>query len=427
MAVNIPMTSRPRIVIVGAGFAGLELAKGLKHLNSQVVLIDKNNHHTFQPLLYQVATAGLEPESIAYPIREIFRYQKNFIFRMAEVLAVTPEKNCVVTSIGEIPYDYLVISTGAKTNFFGMKDVEANALCMKTVPEAVELRNIILENFEKAVLTTSLEERSRLMTFVIVGGGPTGVELAGALGELKKVVLPHDHSELDFKMMQIHLVDMEDRLLKAMSPEASHSAEKFLSDHDVNVWLKTKVKFFDGQKVVFFDDKAIPTSNMIWTAGVTGEVLPGFSPAALASGRIKTDAFNRVCGHENIFAIGDVAAVITEKIPQGYPMLAPVAMQQARLLCQNLKKVFDRKTDLKPFVYQDLGVMATVGRHEAVADLFFGKFQGMLAWLMWAGLHLITLVGFRNRIVALVNWTWSYFRYDRGLRLIIRPSKRNKA
>jgi NADH:ubiquinone reductase (H+-translocating) len=424
MSVNIPVTSNPRIVIVGAGFAGLELAKGLKRAEVQVVLIDKHNYHTFQPLLYQVATAGLEPDSIAYPVREIFRDQKNFIFRMAEVLEVRPQSNAVLTSIGEIPYDYLVIATGSRANFFGMEDMRQRALCMKDIPDAVELRNIILEDFERAVLTSQTDERERLMSFVIIGGGPTGVELAGALGELKRVVLPHDHPELNFKMMQIHLVDMDNRLLRTMSPQASKSAEVFLGEHDVQVWLSAKVLSYDGKKVVLSSGKEIASSNVIWAAGVSGAVIPGIRPESVAGGRYKTDAFNLVEGYQNIFALGDVAQVVTEKTPRGYPMLASVAVQQAKLLVVNLKGILNgKKIPLRPFVYQDLGVMATVGRHHAVADLFFGKFQGLVAWLMWAVLHLLTLVGFRNKLVAMVSWLWSYFRYDSGLRLIIRQAK----
>jgi NADH:ubiquinone reductase (H+-translocating) len=421
MAVNIPVSSKLRIVIVGAGFAGLELAKGLKRAEAQVVLIDKHNYHTFQPLLYQVATAGLEPDSIAYPVREIFRDQKNFIFRMAQVLEVRPQKNAVLTSIGEITYDYLVIATGSQANFFGMEDMRQRALCMKDVPDAVELRNVILENFEKAVLTSASDERERFMTFVIIGGGPTGVELAGALGELKRIVLPHDHPELNFKMMQIHLIDMDNRLLRTMSPQASKSAEAFLAEHDIQIWLSAKVLSYDGQRVVLSNGKEIATGNVIWAAGVSGAVIPGIRAESIQGGRYKTDACNLVDGYQNVFALGDVAAVVTEKTPRGHPMLASVAIQQAKLLVKNFTAVLDgRKTPLRPFVYQDLGLMATVGKHHAVADLFFGKFQGLLAWLMWAVLHLLILVGFRNKLVAMVNWTWSYFRYDQSLRLIIR-------
>ena len=424
MSVNIPVTSKPRIVIVGGGFGGLELAKKLKKIEAQIILIDKNNFHTFQPLLYQVATAALEPDSIAYPLREIFKKQDNIVFRMAEVLKVRPADHCIETSIGDINYDVLVLSVGTKTNFFGLEDMERNAVRMKTVSQAMELRNMILEGFEKALLTESIEERNRLMTFVIVGGGPTGVETAGALGELKKIVLPHDYPELDFKNMHIHIIDMEERLLKTMSKEASRSTEKFLSKYDVNIWLNTKVSAYDGKTVVLSNGKNICSGNLIWAAGVTGDVIPGLNPqVVLANNRIKVNEYNQVDGYGNIYAIGDVAAMITPKTPHGHPQLAPVAIQQARVLAYNLKAKLKNKP-MQPFHYRDLGVMATVGRNNAVVDLSFIKFQGMFGWFVWLFVHLMSLVGFRNKIVAFVNWAWNYFSYDRGLRLILQPFKR---
>lgn len=420
MAVNLPVTSKPRIVIVGAGFAGIELVRALANVEAQVVLIDRNNHHVFQPLLYQVATAGLDPDAIAYPVREIFRGRTDFLFRMAEVLQVNPDSNSISTSIGDISYDYLVIATGARPNFFGLKDVQEHAMRMKTISDAVAIRNTILESFEKALLTTSVEERERLMTFVIIGGGPTGVELAGAMGELKRVVLPHDHPELDFKQMRIHLIDMEERLLRYMQPDSSQSAERFLAAHDVNVWLKARVLSYDGQSVALSNGKSLPTRNLIWAAGVAPAVLPGLRPEVLAAGRYRTDRFNRLEGYQNIFAAGDVACAASPSAPKGHPMLASVAVQQGACLGGNLSRLINNDTRLKEFVYRDLGVMATVGRHHAVAELFCGKFQGLGAWLMWSMLHLMLLVGFRNKLVAMVTWIWSYFRYDRGLRLIIK-------
>ncbi len=422
--VNIHTTSRPRVLIVGGGFAGIELAKRLAHAQVQVVLIDKNNYHTFQPLLYQVATAALEADSIAYPFREIFKKQKNFHFRMAEVLKLRPQDHCVETSIGEITYDYLVLALGSKTNYFGMQDFQKNAMVMKSVPEAMGLRTQILENFEKALLVTRLVEREGLMNIVVVGGGPTGVETAGALSELRKIVLPHDYPELDFNLMQIHVVDKEDRLLKSMSPKASRSAEDFLKKFDVNVWLNTGVVSYDGKVLVLSNGKKIISDTVIWSAGVTGELVDGINPQSIAGGRVKVDSFNRVEGHENIFALGDMAAMISPKYPRGYPMLAPVAIHQARNLARNIKFVLKKKK-LVPFVYHDLGVMATIGRNNAVVDFTFVKFQGPLAWFVWLFVHLMALVGFRNKIVALVNWAWNYFSYDRGLRLILRPINKN--
>ena len=422
MSVNIPITSRKRIVIVGGGFGGLELAKRLKGLDAQVILIDRNNYHTFQPLLYQVATAALEPDSIIYPLREIFRRQGNVLFRMTEVQSIDPQKRRVVTAIGNIDYDYLVLAVGTKTNFFGLEDVRQRAMRMKTVPQAMELRNLILESFEKALVTDDLQLRDSLMNFVIVGGGPTGVETAGALSEFKKIILPKDYSELDLHKMQIHIVDMGERLLNTMSPQASHSAENFLKTFDVNIWLKTRVLSYDGQTAVLSNGKSLQTLNLIWAAGVTGALIPGFKPQCiLPNNRLKVDAYNRLEGYENIFAIGDIAAVTSEAGGRGHPMLAPVAIQQAKNLAGNLRRLLSQSSKpLAPFRYRDLGVMATVGRNHAVVDLAFLKFDGIFGWLTWLFVHLMLLVGFRNKIVAFVNWAWSYFSYERGLRLIIR-------
>lgn len=424
ISVNIPTTSKPRIVIIGGGFAGMELAKGLRDLEAQIVLLDKNNYHTFQPLLYQVATAALEPDSIAYPFREIFKNQDNFIFRMTEVAKIRPEERCIETSIGEISYEYLVIAAGSQTNYFGMKDVEKHSLPMKSIPQAMMLRNMILENFEKALLMRNLEDRESLMNIVVVGGGPTGVEMAGSLGELKLHVLPHDYPELDFQRMQIHLIDMEARLLNAMSVEASRSAEKFLKKYNVNIWLKTRVMSYNGKYLSLSNGKQLLADSVIWAAGVTGAIIPGLAQEAFAPGnRIKVDRLNKVQGYENIFAVGDVAGMVDEKTPKGHPMLAPVAIQQAKLLAANFKRMFAKQPP-KPFTYKELGVMATVGRNHAVVDLSFVKFQGFAGWVTWLFVHLMTLVGFRNKMIAFVNWAWSYFSYDKGLRLIIRPYKR---
>jgi len=424
MPVNIPITSNPRILIVGGGFGGIELAKGLRQTDVQIVLVDKNNYHTFQPLLYQVATAALEPASIAYPFREIFKYQKNFLFRMAEVLKIKPEINSIETSIGDIDYDFLVVASGSKTNYFGLEEVQKNATPMKTIPQAIALRNLMLENFEKAVLTNNIEERECLMNIVVVGGGPTGVETAGALGELRKIVLPRDYPELDFQRMQVHVIDMDDRLLKTMSPEASLSAEKFLKKFDVNLWLNTKVTSYDGKALSLSNGRNLFSTTVIWAAGVTGALIPGLKDEAMTpSNRIKVNASNQVEGYGNIFAIGDIAAMLTEQTPKGHPMLAPVAIKQARLLAKNLERLIQKKS-MEVFVYRDFGVMATIGRNHAVVDFPFLKFQGILAWFVWLFVHLMALVGFRNKLIAFVNWAWSYFSYETGLRLIIRPFKK---
>lgn len=424
MAINIPMTNKPHVVVVGGGFAGIEFAKGLRGVEVELIMVDKNNYHTFQPLLYQVATASLEPDSIAYPLREMLRRQENFFFRLGEVLKVNPEENFIETSIGRIPYDYLVLAVGSRTNYFGMEDIRKYACPMKSVPEAMELRNLMLENFERALLTKDLETQESLMNIVVVGGGPTGIEMAGALGELRMRILPHDYPELNFSQMQIHLIDLEDRLLKSMSEEASRSAERFLKRFDINLWLKTTVTAYDGHTLSLSNGKKLLAKTVIWAAGVTGAIIPGFRPETVVANRLRVDQFNQVNGYENIFAIGDIATMVSDKNPKGHPMLAPIAIKQARLLARNFKRMF-AKEPLEAFVYRDFGVMATIGRNHAVVDLPFVKFQGFFAWFVWLFVHLMALVGFRNKLVAFVNWAWSYFTYDRGLRLIIRPH-RNK-
>ncbi|MBZ0166283.1 MAG: NAD(P)/FAD-dependent oxidoreductase [Candidatus Omnitrophica bacterium] len=422
-SVNLPVTSQPRIVIIGGGFGGLELARRLKGLDAQVVLLDKNNYHTFQPLLYQVATAALEPQSIACPFREIFRHQKNFFFRMAEVRHITLEHRHIETSIGMIDYDYLVLASGSGTNFFGLNDVAQHAVDMKSVTEAIGLRHLILENFEQALLTNDLEYRESLMNFVIVGAGPTGVELAGALGELKNYILPQDYPELDLERMQIHLVDMEDRVFKSLSKRASFLANRALKKFDVNVWLNTKVESYDGKTLKLSDGKQLHSKAVIWAAGVKGKGLPGLDPKHLVSNsRIKVDPFNRIEGHDNIFVIGDVAAMISDECPKGHPMLAPVAIQQAKNLSANFRRML-KNEELNPFRYKDYGVMATIGRNRAVVDLKWIQFNGSLAWLTWVFFHIMSLVGFRNRVVTFINWLWNYISYDRAVRLIIKPIK----
>ncbi|MGB0929552.1 MAG: NAD(P)/FAD-dependent oxidoreductase [Chitinophagales bacterium] len=424
--VPLPQTNNPRVVIIGGGFGGIELAKKLKKKSVQVVMIDRNNFHTFQPLLYQVATAGLEPDSIAYPLRKIFKRQSNFHFRMAEAQQIIPEENKLLTSIGEIRYDYLVMATGSTTNFFGLKEIEQNSMPMKSVTEALDLRSLLLQNFEKALLAKSVEEREALMNVVVVGGGPTGVETAGALGELKENVLPQDYPELDVRQMQIHLIEASKNLLNGMSEVSGKKAVKFLKKFDVQVWLNTAVKHYDGEMVYTNTEHQIPTNTLIWSAGVKGAVVEGIDETVIGRGnRILVNEFNQVKGYSNVFAVGDVAAMLTEKTPKGHPMVAPVAIQQGHLLAKNLDNLLQSKT-LKAFQYKDKGSMATVGRNRAVVEVGKFKSQGFFAWFMWMAVHLMSLVGFRNKLVTFVNWMWSYFNYDKGIRLIIRPFERKK-
>jgi NADH dehydrogenase len=415
---------KPRIVIVGGGFGGIQLARNLKKPDFEVILIDKNNYHTFQPLLYQVATAGLEPDSIAYPLREISRRYSHFNFRMAEVREVVPFENKIRTSIGEFNYDYLVLAAGSTTNYFGLKDFQKFAYPMKSIPEASQLRNLILENMEKALLARNIDQRKSLMNIVIVGGGPTGVEMAGALGELKNKILPRDYPELDFTKMHIHVVDMADRLLPAMSSQSSQSADLFLKRFEVDLSLSTKVISYDGQGLVLSNGKKILTCTVIWAAGVSAVSIPGVKAEDVAdAGRLKVNIYNQLEGYENIFVIGDMACMITQETPKGHPMLAPVAIQQAKNLAQNFYKIVMKKA-LWPFSYKNPGVMATIGRNHAVVEVRSVKLQGRLAWIIWLFVHLMALVGFRNRLIVFINWTWNYFTYDRGLRLIIKPEKR---
>lgn len=421
LSVYIPITNKPRVVIIGGGFAGIRLAKGLKDKDIQVVMLDRHNYHTFQPLLYQVATAGLEPDSIAGPLRKTVKMQTNFYFRMAKVTRVNPERKTISTIVGELHYDYLVMACGTITNFFGNKAIEELSFPIKQIPQSLDLRTHILQNFEKAVMTGEGPEMEGLMNFVIVGGGPTGVEVAGALSELRKNVLPQDYPELDFKNMKIYLVEGLDRLLNGMSEKSGKKAEKYLKHFGVDVKLGKLVESYDGKIVYFNDGSIIKSDTLIWAAGVKGNALEGISNEAIEKDRFVVDRYSRVKGYDDIFAVGDVALMVTDKYPKGHPQLAPVAIQQGKLLAKNLKNLIARK-EMKPFEYLDKGSMATVGRNKAIVDLPTGQqVSGFIAWVIWMFVHLFSIIGFRNKLVVFSNWAWSYFTYDRGIRLIIRP------
>ena len=423
---NIPKTSFPRIVIIGGGFAGISIAKGLKNKEVQVVLLDKHNYHTFQPLLYQVSTGGLEPDSIAYPIRKVIKGYNNFFFRLANVEEIRTEENTIVTNIGALEYDYLVIATGSETNYYGNREIEINSMAMKTIPQSLNLRSLILENFEQALLTDQYHERDALMNFVIVGAGPTGVELAGALAEIKKGILPKDYPDLDTRRVQIHLIQSGDRILKEMSEKASQKAEDFLEGLGVQIWKNTRVTGYDGKTVTTDTDVDFETATLVWAAGVKGVEIKGLNAKDLLVGgsRIPVDEFNKVKGHNNIFAVGDVACMQTEDTPKGHPMMAQPAMQQGKNLGENLVRLLENKP-LEPFVYRDKGSMATIGRNKAVVDMKNIRFQGVFAWFVWMFVHLFFLIGFRNRMVVFVNWVYNYVRFDREARLIIRPFNRD--
>jgi NADH dehydrogenase len=418
---NIPHRDLPRIVVIGCGFAGLKFVKNINTKHYQVVLFDKNNYHTFQPLMYQVASSGLEPDSIVYPIRKVFKHKKNFHYRMAEVHQVDTDKKMVYTSVGELDYDYLILATGAVTNFFGLENIQKYSMPMKTVVEALNLRSVVLQSFENAINADDIQERDAWMNFVIVGGGATGVELAGALAELKRYILPKDYPDLDIRRMQIHVVQGADRLLPGMSEKSSADAEQFLKKLDVNVWLNIRAEDYDGN-VVYTNKETFQAKTLIWTAGVKGASSLGIDVEKAGGNRIITNDKFQVKGFEEVFALGDVAAVLSEQQPQGYPMLASVAVQQGVHLAKNFNLLAHKK-ETKPFVYKDRGAMATVGRNLAVVDTDKLKFGGFLAWIAWMAVHLMLLVDFRSRLIVFVNWAWSYIFYDKGTRLIIRKVK----
>ena len=414
------MEQKKRIVIIGGGFGGIELAKKLKKENVEITILDKHNYHTFQPLLYQVATGGLDADSIAFPIRKIFKGQKNLKFRVTEVQKIVPEENRLESTIGEFHYDYLVIATGSTSNFFGQTEISQNAMPMKSIPEALNLRSLILQNLEAALVEKDTIKEAQLLNFVVVGGGPTGVETAGAIAELKKHILKNDYPELDLNKVNIYLIEGSPELLGAMSVQAQQKSKDFLEELGVSVLTETRVQGYDGENLSLVDGRVIGSSTVIWSAGVKGKVLDGLNTEVIVRGnRLKVNEISLVDGYQNIFAIGDVAAMITEETPNGHPGVAPAAIQQGKHLAKNIVNLLENKPTI-PFKYFDKGSMATVGRNRAVVDINKIRFQGIFAWFTWMFVHLMTLVGFRNKLVVFVNWVWSYFSYDRGTRLIIR-------
>ncbi len=420
-AAYIPETDKKRLIIVGGGFAGLKLARRMDHSSYQVILIDPHNYHQFQPLLYQVATAGLEPSSISFPLRKIFQKKPNIHFRMASLERINPDRKTIETSIGTMDYDYLVLAIGVRTNYFNIESVQHHAIPMKTVSEAIYLRNRILMNFEKALNEASHQNIDPILNFVIVGGGPTGVELAGALAEMKKYVLPRDYPELDSEHMQIHLLEASEKLLGGMSDKSARTAERYLNKLGVDVRFNAMVTDYDGETIQIKDKDSLKARTVIWAAGVSGEPIDGLPENSFSkSKRLFTDVYNRLKEFPDIFALGDLAQMETEEFPHGHPQVAQVAIQQAKLLSQNLRKMADNKM-LEPFEYKDKGSLATVGRKLAVADLPGLRFKGFTAWMLWLFVHLMQLVGIRNRFFVFVNWWWNYVLYDQSLRVLIRP------
>ena len=427
MSINIQRNQKKRVVIVGGGLGGLRLAEDLYGVGMQVVLIDKNNFHQFPPLIYQIASAGIDPSSISFPFRQIFRKRKDFYFRMAEARMVDTDKKILQTSIGKIDYDYLVLAAGATTNFFGNKNIEDWAIPMKTVPEAMGLRNALLSNLERALTCATEEERQELLNVVIVGGGATGVEIAGALSEMKRYVIPYDYPDMDSSLMHIYLIEAGDRLLAGMSPDSSKKAYDFLKSMGVDIQFGKMVTDYRDHKVIMKDGSEIPTRTFLWVSGIRANAMPGIDESHLGRGfRFKVDQYNRIPGLEGVFAIGDQCLQTTDKAyPNGHPQVAQVAIQQAKNLAKNLKKINEGQAEssLTAFKYKNLGSMATVGRHKAVVEIGKLRSQGFFAWILWLVVHLRSILGVKNKMMVLLNWLWKYVSYNDSIRMITYATK----
>lgn len=427
MSINIQRNQKKRVVIVGGGLGGLRLAEDLYGSGMQVVLIDKNNFHQFPPLIYQIASAGIDPSSISFPFRQIFRKRKDFYFRMAEARMVDSEKKILQTSIGKIDYDYLVLAAGATTNFFGNKNIEEWAIPMKTVPEAMGLRNALLSNFERALTCATEEERQELLNVVIVGGGATGVEIAGALAEMRRYVIPYDYPDMDSSLMQIYLIEAGDRLLAGLSQESSQKAYEFLKSMGVDIQFGKMVTDYRDHKVVMKDGTEIPTRTFLWVSGIRANAMPGIDESHMGRGfRFKVDEFNRIQGVEDVFVIGDQCLQTSDAAyPNGHPQVAQVAIQQAKNLAKNLKLIVKGadSSELTAFHYKNLGSMATIGRNKAVVEI--GKFrsQGFFAWVLWLVVHLRSILGVKNKMMVLLNWLWKYVSYNDSIRMITYATK----
>ena len=427
MSINIQRNQKKRVVIVGGGLGGLRLAEDLYGSGMQVVLIDKNNFHQFPPLIYQIASAGIDPSSISFPFRQIFRKRKDFYFRMAEARMVDTEKKILQTSIGKIDYDYLVLAAGATTNFFGNKNIEEWAIPMKTVSEAMGLRNALLSNFERALTCATEEERQELLNVVIVGGGATGVEIAGALAEMRRYVIPYDYPDMDSSLMHIYLIEAGDRLLAGLSQESSQKAYEFLKSMGVDIQFGKMVTDYRDHKVVMKDGTEIPTRTFLWVSGIRANAMPGIDESHMGRGfRFKVDEYNRIPGLNDVFAIGDECLQTSDAAyPNGHPQVAQVAIQQAKNLAKNLKLINQGadSSELTAFHYKNLGSMATIGRNKAVVEI--GKFhsQGFFAWVLWLVVHLRSILGVKNKMMVLLNWLWKYVSYNDSIRMITYATK----
>ena len=424
----LPDNDYPIIVVIGAGFAGINFIKKLADKPVQIVLIDQNNFHQFQPLLYQVAISGLEPDAIISPVRKLFKTCINMIYRMAKVEFIDPVNNRVQTDIGYVDYDHLVIATGSSTNYYGSKNIEKHSIGLKNIHDALNIRSWMLQNLERAVDGCNVLNKEELTRFVIVGGGPAGVEMAGSLAEFKKFLLRSDYPEINPDAMKIYLVQAGDKVLPAMSAKASKHALKILKNLEVEVLLNSRVKDYDGEKLLILHEEGeqtIKTSTVIWTAGVKGNALAGIPEAALVPGnRLKVNENSQVEGLYNVYAIGDVAAMITEDNPRGHPMVAQVAIQQGKSLAKNILIKIKTGSYLNKFHYVDKGSMATIGKKDAVADLKFTFLDGRIGWVLWSIIHLVSITGFKNRFRVAFSWIMKYFSYDKANQLIVRKYER---
>ncbi|MDQ3018031.1 MAG: NAD(P)/FAD-dependent oxidoreductase [Bacteroidota bacterium] len=420
MPINLPETKQPRVVIVGAGFAGINLAQTISNDDYQIVVIDRNNFHQFQPLLYQVAMSGIEPSSIAFPLRKLLRKRKSTHIRVAELLSVNPDEKYLTTNEGRVNYDILVLATGVTTNFYGNANIEAKAYSLKSISDALLLRNVILYDLEKALTIREDDVRQSYMDIVIVGGGPTGVEMAGSLAEMRKFILPKDYPELPSGEMNIHLIEGTKELLASMSDKASEKSLQYLRKMGVEVLTEVRVTNYDGHEITLNDGRKLYSRKVIWAAGITGTVLQGLPVECYTRGnRLVVDEFNALKGVKDIYALGD-NSYMEEGNYKGHPQVAQPAIQQAKRLSKNLNGKAQGKKMIS-FHYKDLGSMATIGRNKAVADLPFAKTQGFIAWILWLVVHLKSILGVKNQIFVLFNWVWSYITLDQSLRIIVRP------
>jgi NADH dehydrogenase len=415
---------KPKVIVIGGGFAGLQFIKNLRKGLFDIMLIDRLNHHQFQPLFYQVATSQIEPSSISFPLRKIFQNRKDIIIRLAEVLSVDPENNSIITTAGSFSFDYLVIATGCKTNFFGNEMIMKNALSLKTTYEAIEIRNVILENFEN-IINSDNDGNESLFNIVVVGGGPTGVELSGALAEIKRDILPKDYPGIDFSRLQIYLLEGGPYTLSTMSDMAKRASEKYLKKLGVTLKTGVLVKNYDGDKLTLSNGEVLKSKNVIWAAGVTGNMVKGLSSEVITnSNRLKVDRMNRVKGYKNIYTIGDISYMETPEYPKGHPQVANVAINQGKNLARNFTSILNGKK-LTEYEYKDLGSMATVGRNKAIVDLPFIRFKGYFAWYVWMFLHLMLILSVKNKLIIFINWAWNYVSKNSSLRLILKVQGKN--